>query len=569
MPISLRLAWIPPLLTLAACATASPPPTATSTAETNSVPASIAGQSAYGLFLAGQSAINTGEGAAAAGYFTRAAGAADGADAPFVETHAFTAALLAGDIKGAAAIAPVSDDDVVLQRLAFLTVAVDDLASGKAAKAHTLLGQVGAPYNAAGSLLTPFAAAKAGDGEAAISMPVIANDPVASYFASLDQGILFEHLRRYDEAETAFRALIVHGDPGALASLNLGAFLERRGRWADAVATYDQALSRAPGDPTLLAAKARAASRHDAPAMESLDASAAEALTALSSTLVVRKQSEAALAYLRLALRLDPERDAAWLLVGDILTDIGDKDAARVAYLAPKPGQPDYVAARDKLAWSLQADDRKDDALELARTAVTAEPASREAATNLADLLRADERYSESAAILDKLIADEGDTPDWRLLYMRAVDNQLSDHWPEAENDLNLALKERPDEPELLNFLGYSWIDRGEKLHEALAMVQKAVDADPKSGAMTDSLGWGYYRLGDYQTAVEKLELAVSLEAGDPDINNHLGDAYWRVGRRIEARFQWSRVLTLEPDAKLRAEVEAKLRNGLGPISGS
>ena len=287
------------------------------------------------------------------------------------------------------------------------------------------------------------------------------------------------------------------------------------------------------------------------------------------STLVVRKQSEAALAYLRLALRLDPERDAAWLLVGDILTDIGDKDAARVAYLAPKPGQPDYVAARDKLAWSLQADDRKDDALELARTAVTAEPASREAATNLADLLRADERYSESAAILDKLIADEGDTPDWRLLYMRAVDNQLSDHWPEAENDLNLALKERPDEPELLNFLGYSWIDRGEKLHEALAMVQKAVDADPKSGAMTDSLGWGYYRLGDYQTAVEKLELAVSLEAGDPDINNHLGDAYWRVGRRIEARFQWSRVLTLEPDAKLRAEVEAKLRNGLGPISGS
>ena len=562
----LRLAWIPPLLTFAACATAAPP--AATTTEV-SIPASISGQSAYGLFLAGQSAINTGEGSAAAGYFTRAAGVADGADAPFVESHAFTAALLAGDIKGAAAIAPLTDDDVVLRRLAILTVAVDDLAGGKAARARTLLGQVGDPYASPAALLTPFAAAKAGDGEAAIGLPVIANDPLASYFASLDQGILFEHLRRYDEAETAFRALIEHGDPGSLASLNLGAFLERRGRWADAVATYNEALGRTPGDPALIAARDRATSRHGAPNMESLDASAAEAMTALSSTLIVRKQNEAGLAYLRLALRLDPERDAAWLLVGDILTDIGDKDAARAAYLSPRPGQPDFVAARDKLAWSLQGDGSKDDALQLARAAAASEPTSREAATNLADLLRADERYDESVAILDKLIAEQGDAPDWRLLYMRAVDYQASDRWPEAEKDLNLALKQRPDEPELLNFLGYSWIDRGEKLHEALAMVQKAVDSDPKSGAMTDSLGWGYYRLGDYKTAVEKLELAVSLEAGDPDINNHLGDAYWRVGRRVEARFQWSRVLTLEPDAKLRAEAEAKLRNGLGPTTGS
>ena len=148
---------------------------------------------------------------------------------------------------------------------------------------------------------------------------MIANDPVASYFASLDQGILFEHFHRYDEAETAFRALIVHGDPGSSGqkfpqpSWDLPGAGEAAGPIA--VATYDQALGRAPGDPTLLAAKARAASRHDAPAMESLDASASEALTALSSTLVARKQSwKRALAYLRLALRLYPERDAAWLL---------------------------------------------------------------------------------------------------------------------------------------------------------------------------------------------------------------------------------------------------------------
>jgi Flp pilus assembly protein TadD len=288
--------------------------------------------------------------------------------------------------------------------------------------------------------------------------------------------------------------------------------------------------------------------------------------------MVVQKEEELALAYLRLALRLDPTRDNAWVMVGDILADFGDQDGARAAYMTPKPGGEDYVAARGKLAWSYQTAGRKDEALEVARQTVAAAGTNMDAATTLADLLRADERYDESIAILDKVIAEQGGHPDWRLLYMRAVDYQESQRWPQAERDLSAALAERPDEPELLNFLGYSWIDRGEKLKTAMAMVQKAVDAEPKSGAMLDSLGWGYYRLGDYAKAVEKLEAAVVIEAGDPDVNNHLGDAYWRVGRRIEARYQWDRVLGLEPTPKLKAEVEAKLKYGLSampPVTGS
>jgi Flp pilus assembly protein TadD len=140
---------------------------------------------------------------------------------------------------------------------------------------------------------------------------------------------------------------------------------------------------------------------------------------------------------------------------------------------------------------------------------------------------------------------------------------QQAGRWPEAERDLQAALKQRPDEPELLNFLAYSWIDRGEHLSEALAMTQKAVAQNPQSGAMVDSLGWAYYRLGDYKTAVAKLEQAVVLEPSDPDVNDHLGDAYWRVNRKTEAQYQWRRVLTLEPSAKLKASVEAKLKAGL------
>jgi len=138
-------------------------------------------------------------------------------------------------------------------------------------------------------------------------------------------------------------------------------------------------------------------------------------------------------------------------------------------------------------------------------------------------------------------------------------------HWVSHRQTAPTILKIRPDDSEMLNYLGYSWIDRGEHLPEALAMVQRAVASNPKSGAMIDSLGWAYYRLGDYKKAVEKLEEAVELEAGDPDINNHLGDAYWRIGRRAEAEFQWKRVLTLDPEAKMKTEVEAKLASGLGP----
>jgi len=559
---------IPPLAALCACATASPPPTATARA---AIPAPSGGASAYGLFLAGESAMNSGRGDAAAAYFGRAAAVGAPADGQFLADQTFTAALLAGDVKAAAQFAPPGADASAEQRhLAGLTRGVEAMAEGQGAKARAILTSpdVGPPHDAAAALLAPFAAAMAGDAEASISHPVITGNPVAQFFASLDQGKLFEHAHRYDEAETAYRALIAGGDPGGIASVALGELLERRGRRADAVAIYDRALGKGPGDGSLQEARARALAKAPAPPLPPLRQLAAESLIAPASVMIIQKQDEVALVYLRLALRLDPTRDSGWLLVGDILTDAGDLDGARAAYLVPKPGSDDYVDARGKLAWTYQNDGDKAAALKIATQTSAAVPGSRDAATTLADLLQADERYDESAKVLDPLIAAEGAQPDWRLLYMRAVDLQQTGDWAGAERDLTLALKQKPDEPELLNFLGYSWIDRGEKLPQALAMVQKAVDDDPQSGAMLDSLGWGYYRLGDYKTAVEKLEAAVVIEAGDPDVNNHLGDAYWRVGRRIEARFQWNRVLTLEPTPKLRAEVEAKLKNGLDAAPG-
>jgi tetratricopeptide (TPR) repeat protein len=561
--IRFALVGLAPLV-LAACAGVKAPTPAAGVA------VSQGPESAYGLFLAGQAAVNAGDSASAESLFSQAAATRDGpADEGFLHGQAFTYALLAGDIARAAAIAPAGPGvDPQLVQLGALVKGVEALAEGKGnAAVAAIKGAEGGKASAiAAGLLEPFAAAEAGDVEGSIAQPVIDGQPIAEFFARLDQGEMFERAHRYDEAETAWRALIAKGDPGGLASLKLGEMLERRGRRSEAAAIFAAALARNGDNESLVAANARLAAGKSTPPPASLRRSAADALTASASAFAARKDDDEALAYLRLALRLDPSRDEAWMMVGDVLEATGDLPGARAAWSTPKPGSPQFEAGRAKLAWSYQSADDKDRALATARATLAATPKDRDAAITLADLLRADEHYAESATILDPLIAADGDHPDWKLLYMRAVDFEESGRWSDAERDLQLALKSRPDDPELLNFLGYSWIDRGERLGEALAMVQKAVTLDPQSGAMIDSLGWGYYRLGDYRKAVDKLETAVALEAGDPDVNNHLGDAYWRVGRRLEARFQWDRVLTLDPSPKLKAEVEAKLKSGLdGP----
>ena len=551
------LVALAPLLLVTACATA-PQEVAWTPPVSDGM-----GGSAYGAFLAGQGALNDGAGAEAAAYFERAE--LEGGSSDLLRDRAFTAAVLAGDIPKAAALAPDGvDASEATKRLGQLVKAVELMAQGqgKAAQAALSGEAIGFPHRGAAALLAPWAAAMAGDEEGSLVRPEMRGDRGVDYFGQLGQAWLYERARRYDEAETDYKALTGGDAPGDIAVQAYGAFLERRNRRPDAVALYDRSLVLQPNNENLVAARARAAAGKAAPAAPNLRQGAAQVLVAPAATMLAAKQEQLGLAYLRLALRLDPGRDTAWLMVGDIMEAAGDIDGARAAYARPKPGSSEYSAARSKLAWSYQNAKQSDVALKMAQEAASSGDA--EAKLTYADLLRANERYDDSAQVLSGLI-DRSTTPDWRLLYMRGVAFERAGHWPEGERDLKAALELRPDEPELLNYLGYTWIDRGERLAEALGMVERAVAANPQSGAMIDSLGWAHYRLGDYKKSVDLLEQAVELEAGDPEINNHLGDAYWRVGRRIEAEYQWRRVLTLDPDAKIKADVEAKLASGQGP----
>ena len=250
-------------------------------------------------------------------------------------------------------------------------------------------------------------------------------------------------------------------------------------------------------------------------------------------------------------------------MLGDLLAADGAVADARTAFEHVGEKSRSFASAQGKLAWTYQAAGDKAQALKLAEKGWRAAPGDRDQAATYAEILRVNDRWDEAVKVLDPAVAAA--PADWRLLYMRGVALERAGRWPDAERDLNAALKIQPENPELLNYLGYSWIDRGEHLDQALDMVRRAVAANPQSGAVTDSLGWAQYRLGDYASAVTTLEKAAALEPADPDINDHLGDVYWRLGRKVEAQYKWRAVLTLEPDAKLKAEVEKKLASGLDP----
>jgi Flp pilus assembly protein TadD len=235
----------------------------------------------------------------------------------------------------------------------------------------------------------------------------------------------------------------------------------------------------------------------------------------------------------------------------------------------------DYGHADHRAGATLQAvrrhqrhelrEERTDEAVAIAR-AYADDGGGPRALRALADLYRSMERYGEAEPIYSELIDSSGDDGDWRLYFARATTRERQGRWSEAEADLQRALELAPDQPDVLNYLGYTWVDRGERLQEGLAMIERAVEARPSSGAIIDSLGWAHFRLGDFETALNLLERAVALSPADPVLNDHLGDAYWRVGRRTEARFQWRRALSLDPAEAERTLIEVKLEDGLPAI---
>jgi len=284
---------------------------------------------------------------------------------------------------------------------------------------------------------------------------------------------------------------------------------------------------------------------------------AAAGLYGLAAIYLQESDNTNGLAALTIALILDPNADAARLAFAQAQSDLHHGDLARSVLHEVDAQSPYASSARTMEAWTLVADGRNDEAIALARAAAAGNDTRAKRA--LADIYRTSRHDAEAEAIYSELIATAPD--DWHLWFARGAARVRLHRQAEGEADLQHALQLAPEQPDILNYLGYSWVDRGEHMQEGLAMIQRAVALRPDNAAVIDSLGWAYYRMRDYPRALENLEHAVELEAGDPTLNDHLGDVYWRVGRRTEARYQWQRALSFNPDDP--APIQQKLEHGL------
>ncbi len=283
---------------------------------------------------------------------------------------------------------------------------------------------------------------------------------------------------------------------------------------------------------------------------------AAVGLEGLAAIFIQENDNTSGLVTLSVALLLDPNADTARLAFADAQSKLGHVDAARRVLANVRPDSVYAPNARVLDAWVLFREGRRDEAL--ARVRDETGPRGRRA---MADMYRNLERWDEAEGLYDALITENA--RDWRLYFARGAARDRLGRWSEAEADLRRALELSPEQPDVSNYLGYTLVERGENMDEALRLIRSAVAQRPMSGAITDSLGWAYFKLGDYEQAVTYLERAVELEPASPVIVDHLGDAYWRVGRRIEARFQWQRAISLYPEGQGGAEITAKLETGL------
>ncbi len=303
----------------------------------------------------------------------------------------------------------------------------------------------------------------------------------------------------------------------------------------------------------------------------------AQALYDVAGALHGEGLGELALVYGRLALHAQPDLAEALLLIGDTLQ--GKGRYAEAAELYARVPEASYLGwpARLRRAVALEALGEVDEAARQLRQMVDDAPERADVALQLGDLLRREQRFEEAIAAyregIDRLVAERPEH--WAVYYALGIAYERAGRWPEAEAALLQALELNPEQPYVLNYLGYTWADQNVNMERAAEMIERAVAQRPNDGFIVDSLGWVYYRMGRFEEAVWVLERAVALEPDDPTINDHLGDAYWHVGRRAEARFQWRRALNnleeAEPASGLpeRAVLERKLTDGLSTLTAA
>jgi tetratricopeptide (TPR) repeat protein len=523
--------------------------------------------SSAGSYLAARHASAQRDAAAAAAYY-RAALRADPKNTELLE-RAFISVLANGEIDEAVRLGErvlqVNKND----RVARLVVGVRAIKTKQwqLARQHLAASVRGPVTDLTAALLIAWANFGAGDSKAALeSIDRLVGADWYALFKDLHAGLLLDAAGRRKEAgrrlERAYKA-----DNSALRVVEAyGSFLSREGRTDEALAVFQSFDKTLPNHPLIVQAiKDLQAGRKLPPLVQSAQAGAAEVLYGLGAALGRRGGEDLGLAYLQLGLYLAPQHTLALLSLADLYEAMKKPALAIAIYEKIPADSPLHRNAEIQLATNLDSLERTDEARARLEKLIAEDPKDNEAIMALGNILRARKHYIECAEVYSKGIANiaKPEKPNWLIFYFRGICYERAKQWAKAEPDLKKALELYPDQPHVLNYLGYSWVDQGINLEEGMRMIRRAVEQRPDDGYIVDSLGWAYYRIGNYQEASKHLERAVELKPDDPTINDHLGDVYWKTGRELEARFQWTHARDLKPEPEELKKIEEKLRNGL------
>ncbi len=576
-----RACLVPAILAaigLAACVQPTPSPLAGKVAaHGNSLVATVpdtAPASAFGSFLASRHAEAVNDLVAAADFMT----AAFRQDPENEDLLRRTFLLMAGAnrLDEAVELASWIAGDKDAGSVAGLLLVVEDVKAGDLQAAAERLETM--PRNGISSMVAPLMLGWVGYDQAGPDAAVEALEALrgeVAFETMLEMHLaLVNDLAGRDEAATeAYKAALESAErmPFRLVQA-FAAFEQRAGRPEAARALYADYAQTNPSSDLLNAARdALELGGGDARIARTAAEGMAEILFGTAGTLYRQGDAQTSLIFAYLALRLRPDFPIAHFLVADLQNSLGRyQDAVETYRRIPSDAALDW-AARLRVASGLAELDQIDAAIEELEEMAAERTDQHDPLFRVGNLLRGQERFAEAVGAYDRAVSRIPTLADehWPLLYARGIALERSQQWSRAEADLLRALELRPEHPYVLNYLGYSWADQGKNLDEALDMIERAVRQRPTDGFIVDSLGWVYYRIGDFEKAVSYLERAVELRPGDPVINDHLGDAFWMVGRRNEARFQWRRSIVLEADEDLAAIIRAKLEDGLAAADGA
>ncbi len=397
-------------------------------------------------------------------------------------------------------------------------------------------------------------------------------------FKRFHSGALQDALGNKDEARRHYTSVITDQNMAGtapdtyiravMALAGLEARLGNKQKALDAVAT---GTSFAPGYAPLRALRDRIeADNAPKASIRTSSQGGAAVLYTIGSALNRSGAEDIVSLYLNFAHALDPKNAATLIMLGSLAESMGQPEQAIEIYKSVPEDSVVHRVSELQLGLNLADLGRLEEAKVHLKNLIDQDPTDMRSYIAYGSVLSEAKAYREMADNYDVAVKALGLIPDrshWNIYYQRGIAYERLKEWEKAEPNFKRALELFPNQPQVMNYLGYSWVDMNIHLDEGVDLIREAVRLRPNDGYIVDSLGWAYYRLGQYDDAVDELERAVEIRPGDPTINDHLGDAYWRAGRQIEARFQWERALIMEPELTQIPVIKDKIAKGLPALS--